>query len=44
MGWILDIDKFHGGYFNIMGRNGHSTDPESRILLETTFEVIVDAG
>ena len=44
MGRISDIDKFDGGYFNIMGRSGDSTDPESRILLETTFEAIVDAG
>ena len=40
----MNIDKFDGGFFGFLGRNGDQLDPESRILLETTYEAIADAG
>ena len=44
MGWVQNIDKFDGSYFGFLGKQGSSIDPESRILLETTYEAIADAG
>lgn len=44
MGRVKDIDKFDGGFFGFLGKNGDHLDPESRILLETTYEAIADAG
>ena len=43
-GKINDIDKFDGLFFGLTGHTADETDPESRILLETAFEAIVDAG
>ena len=44
MGRVYDIDKFDASFFGLMTRVANETDPESRILLETSFEAIVDAG
>ena len=44
MGKIKEIDKFDGLFFGTMKTLGDSIDPQSRILLETTYEAIVDAG
>ena len=44
MGRVQNVDKFDGSYFGYLGKNGDAIDPESRILLETTYEAIVDAG
>ena len=44
MGKIKDVDKFDGSYFGFLGKQGDIIDPESRFLLETTFEAIIDAG
>ena len=44
MGRVQNIDKFDGSYFGYLGKNGDVIDPESRILLETTYEAIADAG
>ena len=44
MGKLKDIDKFDGLFFGIFSTMGDSIDPQSRILLETTYEAIVDAG
>ncbi|CAG2109641.1 unnamed protein product, partial [Medioppia subpectinata] len=44
MGKLKEIDKFDGHFFGIMNTMGDTIDPQSRILLETTYEAIVDAG
>ena len=44
MGRIKDYDKFDGAYFGLLARAADAVDPQSRILLETTFECMVDAG
>ena len=43
-GRVNDIDKFDASFFGLMTTFANETDPESRILLETSFEAIVDAG
>ena len=44
MGRVKDIDKFDGSFFGFLSKHADEMDPESRILLETTYEAIVDAG
>ena len=43
-GKIKEVDKFDGLFFGIMSAMGDTIDPQSRILLETTYEAIMDAG
>ena len=43
MGRVKNIDKFDGVFFGLSNQ-ADSLDPETRILLETTYEAIVDAG
>ena len=44
MGRIRNIEKFDGSFFGFLHVFANEIDPESRILLETTYEAIVDAG
>ncbi len=44
MAKLKAIEKFDSAFFGIMPRIGDTVDPQSRILLETTYEGIVDAG
>ncbi len=44
MGKLKAIDRFDGAFFGIMSRIGDTIDPQARILLETTYEAISDAG
>ena len=44
MGRIMDIDKFDGSYFGFLSKIADAIDPEARIMMETTYEAIVDAG
>ncbi len=44
MGKLKQIDKFDGAFFGLMADLADSVDPHSRILLETTYEAICDAG
>ena len=44
MGKLKHIDKFDGLFFGIMDTMGDTIDPQSRILLETTYEAIIDSG
>ena len=44
MGQLKSIDKLDVKFFGLMDKMGHNIDPQSRILLETTYEAIVDAG
>ena len=40
----MDIDKFDGSYFGFLSKIADAIDPEARIMMETTYEAIVDAG
>ena len=44
MGKLKNIDKFDGKFFGSISQYGDNIDPQSRILLETTYEAIIDAG
>ena len=44
MGRVPDIDKFDSSFFGIMGQMVEVMDPESRFLIEATYEAIIDAG
>ena len=44
MGQLKQIDRFDSRFFGIMDKFGDNIDPQSRILLETSYEAIVDAG
>jgi fatty acid synthase, animal type len=43
-GKINNLEKFDASFFSIFGKNAHHTDPQARILLETAYEAILDAG
>ena len=44
MAKLKHIDKFDGPFFGIMPKMGDHIEPHARILLETTYEAIIDAG
>ena len=44
MGRVPDIDKFDSSFFGIMGQMVEMMDPESRFLMEATYEALIDAG
>ena len=44
MGKIKNIDKIDGLFFGLLKTLGDTVDPQSRILLETSYEAIIDAG
>ncbi|XP_054723843.1 fatty acid synthase-like [Uloborus diversus] len=44
MGVIKDISKFDNQFFGVHHKQAHNLDPQARILLELTYESIVDAG
>ena len=44
MAKLKQIEKFDGLFFGIVGLMADQIDPQGRILLETTYEAIVDAG
>ena len=44
MGKINNIEKFDGRFFGISGMRADLIDPAGRILLETVYEAICDAG
>lgn len=44
MGQLKDISKFDSKFFGVHHKQAHLLDPQARILLESTYESIVDAG
>ncbi|XP_072763653.1 fatty acid synthase-like [Anoplolepis gracilipes] len=44
IGKINNIQKFDAKFFNISAEEAHVIDPGSRMLLEHTYEAIIDAG
>lgn len=43
-GKIRNLEDFDSQFFKIRGRDADLMDPQSRKLLEVSFEAIVDAG
>lgn len=43
-GKIKDLSKFDAQFFSVHGKQADLMDPQSRMLLELTYEAIVDAG
>jgi fatty acid synthase len=43
-GKIYNIDKFDASFFGVHNEQAESMDPQCRMLLEKTYEAIVDAG
>lgn len=44
IGKINNIQKFDSQFFNISTMEAHVLDPMTRMLLEHTYEAIIDAG
>jgi len=43
-GKIRNLEKFDGNFFSVLSRNANYIDPQVRILLEHSYEAILDAG
>lgn len=43
-GKLPDLAHFDSAFFSVSPRQAHSMDPQLRILLELTYEAIVDSG
>ncbi len=43
-GFVEDIDRFDARFFNISPREAVRMDPQQRMLLETSYEALEDAG
>ena len=43
-GKIKSAEKFDSAFFAMLSYLAHSMDPISRIILETTYEALYDAG
>ena len=43
-GKLRDPSRFDAEFFGIHGKQANSMDPQGRLLLETTYEAIIDAG
>lgn len=41
---LKDITKFDAAFFGISPKQADCMDPQIRILLEVTYEAIIDAG
>ncbi len=44
MGKLKNIDRFDASFFGLPDAVANDTDPQSRLLLETTAEAVFDAG
>jgi acyl transferase domain-containing protein len=44
MGKISGLEKFDGSFFSYLDKHSNAMDPQARILLELSYEAILDAG
>ncbi|CAH2098693.1 unnamed protein product [Euphydryas editha] len=44
IGKINNLDKFDASFFGLSFQEAHSMDPMGRIMMERTYEAIIDAG
>ena len=43
-GFLNCLDQFDANFFNMTPRQADQIDPQMRLLMEVTFEAMVDAG
>lgn len=43
-GKIRNLEKFDASFFSILDKHANQMDPQGRILLEHSYEAILDAG
>lgn len=43
-GVLKDVESFDASFFNIPPKQANKVDPQIRLLLEVTYEAIIDAG
>jgi fatty acid synthase len=43
-GKIKNLSRFDASFFGIHAKQAHVMDPQGRILLEATYEALIDAG
>jgi fatty acid synthase len=43
-GKLLNVSKFDASFFGVHFKQAHTMDPMCRMLLERSFEAVVDAG
>lgn len=43
-GKIHNLEKFDATFFGVHFKQGHTMDPQTRILMETAYEAVIDAG
>jgi len=43
-GKLYNIEKFDSSFFSVHNKQAQTMDPQCRLLLEKTYEAIVDAG
>lgn len=43
-GKLKDISKFDASFFGVHPKQAHTMDPQLRLLLEVSYEAILDGG
>jgi fatty acid synthase len=43
-GKLLNVSKFDASFFGVHFKQAHTMDPMCRMLLERSFEAVIDAG
>ena len=43
-GKLKDLSKFDASFFGVHPKQAHTMDPQLRLLLEVTYEAILDGG
>jgi len=44
MGTINNVEKFDADFFGLSFEEAHTLTPETRLLLEHSYEAVIDAG
>lgn len=44
MGKIANLGKFDATFFGVHFKQAHTMDPQCRLLIETAYEAVLDAG